>query len=450
MPNLDELYIERTRVVTAQRDMMAVAEKEKRDFTSEEEESYGKLDTAFDEVSDSIKEAEEAEKRAKQRALDLVERENALKNARREPPTNEPGNRDDNQNQGTDMEARCKDVDPKYHDFIHDSVRSSPEYQEAFGHYLVRGPRIQEEYRAILESAPAYRALQADKDVSGGYMVAPEQFVARLIQAKDNILWFRQFATKLPTATGASTGYPSLDNDPADAEWTTELRTGTEDNTMDFEKRSMTPHPLAKRIKVSNRLIRISAIPIDNLVRDRLAYKFAVTEEKAYMTGETGSRPLGVFIASNAGIGTGRDVSTGNTTTTIKADNLINCKYTLKAQYRRNCRWIFHRDGVKMISKLKDGEGNYLWLASVRVGQPDTLLGYPVMESEYAPNTFSSAKYVGILGDLSAYWIQEGLNMQVQVVDQLYAENNQTGYIGRAEIDGMPVDANAFVRVKLA
>jgi HK97 family phage major capsid protein len=40
--------------------------------------------------------------------------------------------------------------------------------------------------------------------------------------------------------------------------------------------------------------------------------------------------------------------------------------------------------------------------------------------------------------------------MTVQRLVELYAETNETGFIGRAEVDGAPVLAEAFARVKLA
>jgi HK97 family phage major capsid protein len=40
--------------------------------------------------------------------------------------------------------------------------------------------------------------------------------------------------------------------------------------------------------------------------------------------------------------------------------------------------------------------------------------------------------------------------MQVQRLNELYAETNQVGFIGRLETDGAPVLEEAFVRVKLA
>jgi HK97 family phage major capsid protein len=219
---------------------------------------------------------------------------------------------------------------------------------------------------------------------------------------------------------------------------------------MSFGKRELKPHPLAKSIKVSNKLLRSAAMNVEAIVQARLAYKFAVSQEKGFMTGNGVDKPLGIFTASADGVPTSRDVSAGNTTTLIKMDGLIAAKYSLKAQYQAVARWLFHRDAMKQISQLTDGQGQYLWQPSLQAGQPDRLLGLPIMMSEYVPNTFTTALYVGMLADFSWYWIADALDMQVQRLVELYAETNQTGYIGRLETDGMPVLAEAFARVKLA
>ena len=70
--------------------------------------------------------------------------------------------------------------------------------------------------------------------------------------------------------------------------------------------------------------------------------------------------------------------------------------------------------------------------------------------SEYAPNTFTTGLYVGIVGDFSKYYIADALDMQLQRLTELYAESNKIGLIGRMETDGMPVLEEAFARVTLA
>ena len=219
---------------------------------------------------------------------------------------------------------------------------------------------------------------------------------------------------------------------------------------MKFGAREFKPTPLAKRIRISKKLLRSSAIPIEQLVQERLAYKFAVTQEKAFLLGNGAGQPLGLFAASSSGVTTARDVSTGNTTSAVTMDGLINAKYSLKSGYLANAKWLFHRDGVREVAKLKDNDGSYLWQPSKKDGEPDMLLGQPIIMSEYVPNTFTTGQYVGIIGDLSYYWIADALDMQIQALFELYAEANQVGYIARMETDGMPVLAEAFARVKLA
>jgi HK97 family phage major capsid protein len=103
-----------------------------------------------------------------------------------------------------------------------------------------------------------------------------------------------------------------------------------------------------------------------------------------------------------------------------------------------------------MISKLKDGEGRYLWQQGLAAGQPDTILNLPVNESEYAPSTFTTGKYVGILGNFQFYWIAELFGMEIQRLNELFAATSQVGFIGRMWADGAPVLEEAFARVKLA
>jgi len=292
------------------------------------------------------------------------------------------------------------------------------------------------------------RALQVDSDTAGGFLVTPLQMVDRLIQAVDNIVYIRQWATIFSVPNADALGAPSLENDPADPTWTSELAVGSEDSTMSFGRRQLHPHPLAQYIKVSNTLLR--KVPsVESLVVQRLGYKFAVVSENAYLNGSGSNQPLGVFTASDSGVPTSRDVSTGNDETSIKFDGLVEAKYTLKPQYWPRARWVFHRDGVKQIAKLKDGEGRYIWRESVRVGEPDRILNIPAYMSEYAPNTFTTGEYVGVLGDWSTYWIADALNMSMQRLVELYAATNQVGLIGRLESDGMPTLGEAFVRVTL-
>lgn len=314
---------------------------------------------------------------------------------------------------------------------------------KAFRQYLLSG-----------QINPALReraALRVDDDAQGGFLVVPERFQAQLIQDIDRMVKVRQFATVITVTDAESLGAPALENDMGDPTWTTELKVGDEDSTLSFNKRVLTPHPVARYIKVSKDLLRKSTLSVEGIVRERLAYKFGTVEETAFMTGSGGSEPLGLFTASAMGISTDRDVSTDNTITTITTDGLINAKYKLESQWLSspNLRWIFHRDLVAYIRKLKDGNGQYIWSPGLAADRVDTILEVPVVMSEYAPNTMTTGLYVGIIGDLSYFWIVDQLGMQVQRLQELYAMTNQDAFVGRLACDAMPVLENAFARVTM-
>lgn len=323
--------------------------------------------------------------------------------------------------------------------------RNTPKYENAFAAHLAST-------RENPMSPESMRDLQADVNTSGGYTVLPTKLAEEIIIAKNNMLWIRQLSSKETLLKAASLGIPTLAHDIADADWTTELLTGNDDTTMDFGRRDLTPNPLAKRIKVSRKLIRISTLDITKIVKSRIVYKFGVTEEKAFMLGTGSGQPLGVFVASANGVPTSRDVSTGNTTTAITFDGLINAKMSLRAPYRqaKTCRWIFNRTAITKIMLLKDTQNRYIWEINQQINEPDRLLGVGVGETEYAPNTFTTGLYVGIIGDFSMYQIVDSLNIDIQTLIELYAETNQIGYIARQELDAMPLLGEAFSRVTLA
>lgn len=299
------------------------------------------------------------------------------------------------------------------------------------------------------------KALHADNDPAGGYLVAPQQIVNQLIQAIDDQVFIRGLATVYPLERAESLGVPVLDSDLSDPDWTSELLTGNEDSVEPFSSRELKPSPLAKRIKISRKLLRQSTINVDALVRSRLAYKFGVAQEKGFLTGTGTGQPLGVYTASSMGISTARDV-TAAAATTFAGDDFINTKYALKGAYWNKARWILHRDVLKACRKLKDSQNNYLWSpglgpgGGLTGGLPATLVDTPYLMSEFAPNTITSGLYTAIIGDFSHYWIAEAMNLEIQVVMELYATTNQVGYIGRMEVDGMPTQEEAFSRLKMA
>lgn len=421
MKDLQKLYEQRKKLVHDAREILNLSEKENRDLTADEKQRW---DTANDDI-DKINEK-----------ISILERQHKNEAFIGEPnPVRTAGqNRSGDHGEGG---QRATD------DLIESYIRS-----------YVTGTQPES------EAAGAYQAFMRDQVVGtagkGGNMVLTETLTSRLFEKLKDFTFMRDPSkVQIETVMDAvKLGAPTLEADPADADWTTEILMGNLDTTMAYGKRELEPNKLAKKLKISNRLLQLGASrgPVDRIL-DRLAYKFAITMEKAAMTGDGSGKPMGVFYAASTaatGITTARDIAADNGTTAVTFDGLVNAQYALRGPVRANAEWLFHRTVLRDIRKLKDDYDQYIWQASVIPGTPDTLLGDPVLESEYAPNTMTPGSYVGIYMNRGYYMWADGSVMTIKRLDELYDATDEVGFHARIWTDGMPIFEEGFARVTLA
>lgn len=315
---------------------------------------------------------------------------------------------------------------------------ATAEYRNEFNAYMGRGVRG--------------ATLQVDADTGGGFIVASEQFVNRLIQALDARLPIREFCTEFLVAYEESLGAPSLDGDVGEFEFGSgELTSAVEDTNLAIGKRELKPRAMKRKlIKISKALLESPKMDVEGLVSQRVAYALAKAISRAIMTGDGAGKPLGLFVASSDGISTGRDIATGNTATDLTGDGLINAQGKLDDGYQSGARWLFHQDQITKLRLLKDGNQQYIWQPGLQAGTASTILAKPYVTNPMVPNTFTTGKYVGMYGDFSHYWLATSLQMAVQRLVELYALTGQVGLLfSKLAMDGMPVLEDAFVRLKL-
>jgi HK97 family phage major capsid protein len=312
-----EIRDKRNTIVTQARAIAKKAEDEKREMTAEERTNF---DKALNDASTLKADLERMER------LETEERELAGSRGRKVDPT-QPEQRGNGDEKPFTFELRGVKytINPGQRGY----GRTTDGYAAAERSFLRTGNR--NEYRTAASWAN-------DVDADGGYLHASQQFVATLIKAIDNMVFARKYATVLMVTTSDTLGAPSLTTDVADADWKTEVQSTTVDAAAQLGTRNLTPNLSTKLAKISRKLLATAAMDPVSLVSNRLAYKFGVTEEKAYLTGDGSAKPLGVFTASASGISTGRDVSTGNTTTSMTFDGLQAAKYSLNAAHRAKAR----------------------------------------------------------------------------------------------------------------
>lgn len=281
------------------------------------------------------------------------------------------------------------------------------------------------------------------------FALAPEQFVEEIIREVEKQALIYGRVRKLAVNGAGSLGVPYEKTDAAAAEWTNEIPNAeiATDKSWAFGKRELSPTDLVKLILVTKKLVATSAFSVDTLAKDKIAEKLTSAFENGILNGTGSSQPLGVFVASENGINTDRDVTTA--AAAIAADDLVNMKMSLRPEYRAKAVWVMSTEILKDVMKLKATDGRYLWQPAIAQGEPATILGLPVIESEYAPAVKTAGKYVAVLGDFSHYWFAYWKGIDITVLNEKFAGTNQIGFLGHTLADGQPTLPAAFARLKI-
>lgn len=324
-------------------------------------------------------------------------------------------------------------------------VRRTQLFHQALRHGV--GSLTREEY-AQLAPQGEMRTVLASQDSKGGYLILPK-FGASVLDKLQKTTFIRQKADIETLTDAGSLGYPTIETDPDDLTWTTELKTIQTDNSLAFGKRELKPHPVRKRIFVSQYALMNSPYSPDQIVEKKLLLKLGFTQENAYLLGNGTGQPLGVMTPTPQGVSTNRDMATGNTGTNITYTGLVKAKFHMDEQWRNGAGWMFPTEGIEQLSLLVDGHGRPIWREGLAPGEPDSLLGLPLTENQFMPSVFTTGQYVGLLANWAYYKIVDVVTMPIRRIDDVHYETDQVAFLVNYWGDGMPIWEDAFVRVKL-
>lgn len=295
--------------------------------------------------------------------------------------------------------------------------RAADEYKNAFWR-VMRSKSIPHEI---------YNALQVGTLTEGGYL-APDEYEHTLIEALQEQNIFRSLARVITTSSGERK-IPVVAS-KGTAAWIDEEAAYPESDDS-FGQTSIGAYKLATMIKVSEELLNDSVFDVAAYIAREFARRIGAAEEEAFFTGNGTGKPLGI-LATTGGAGTG--VTTAGAAA-ITMDEVMDLFYSLRAPYRRNSVFIMNDSTVKALRKLKNGNGDYIWQASVTAGTPDTLLNRPVYTSTFMPTIAASAKTI-LFGDLGYYWVADREGRSFKRLNELYAPTGQVGFLASERVDG--------------
>lgn len=91
------------------------------------------------------------------------------------------------------------------------------------------------------------------------------------------------------------------------------------------------------------------------------------------------------------------------------ADKLIDLVSRMKPQYRKGAMWLMNSTTEAAVRKLKDSQNQYLWVTGIAPGQPNALLGYPVITAEQMPDLATNSLSIAFGNFNKAYTIMPRL-----------------------------------------
>ena len=267
--------------------------------------------------------------------------------------------------------------------------------------------------------------LQEGLDASGGYLV-PEEMDRNIIRVLEQENLFRALAKTINTSGEYKINISA--NKPA-AAWIDEGEALVFSDPT-FNQITLDAHKLSVAVKVTEELLADSAFDLENYLIDEFGKALGNAEEDAFLNGTGNNKPHGIFNETDGG-----NVSVALDNTNIKFDDIFTLVYSLKRPYRKNARFIMNDQTIALLRKLKDGNGAYIWQPSVQAGEPDRILGYPVLTSAFC-NNVEAGKPCIAFGDFSYYKIGERGNRSFQELKELYAGNGMVAFVTKERIDG--------------
>ena len=193
--------------------------------------------------------------------------------------------------------------------------------------------------------------------------------------------------------------------------------------------------------KISKSLINNSEFDIVTFVIEKMSQAIAVFIEGELLKGTTNK------VEGLSGIATDMIVTTAKATE-ITADELIDLQDKVVDNYQANAIWIMNRATRSVIRKLKDGDGNYLLNKDITSKWGYSLLGKDVYTSD-AVDTIASEKTPIFYGDLSGLAVKVSEDINMQVLNEKYAEEHMTGILAFIEFDSKVQDTQKLAKLKM-
>ena len=129
-------------------------------------------------------------------------------------------------------------------------------------------------------------------------------------------------------------------------------------------------------------------------------------------------------------------------------ERLIDLVQSLRAPYRQGASFVMNSATLAKIRKFKTSDGAFLWAPSLSVGQPATLLGYPVVEAEDMPDVAANSLSIAFGNFKAGYLIAE--RGETQILRDPYSNKPFVHFYATKRVGGMVSNSEAIKLMKFS
>jgi len=252
--------------------------------------------------------------------------------------------------------------------------RVKAQHKDAFAKFFRKGAE------GGLRDLEIQAGLSTLSDPDGGFLV-PEDYEQAIDRVALSVSAMRRLATV--RTIGTDTYKKLVNQGGASAGWVGEKGARAETNTPTLTEIAINTKELYAMPATTQTLLDDSRVDIVGWLADEVSIQFSEQESEAFINGNGVEQPKGIAayaMAANSSYVWGKVgyITSGNANLINDLDKLIDLQHALKPVYRNGAAWLMNDATLATIRKMKDGDGNYIWVPGLKDGAPDTLLGKPV------------------------------------------------------------------------
>ncbi len=321
------------------------------------------------------------------------------------------------------------------------AAKDAPEVKSFVDGYLRRGRET--EVKSINGANPA----------DGGFAV-PRQIDVAIASRLNKISPIRSIAQvvqtgsagyrKLVTTTGAASG------------WVSETTARAETATPQFAEIAPPTGDLYANPAASQTMLDDAGFDLEAWLANEIATEFGRAEGTAFVKGTGANQPEGFLNTTKAtaddatrAFGSVQYIGTGSATglgTTLDT-KLIDLIHTMRAGHRQGAVFVMNATTLASVRKLKTADGAFLWQPGLVEGQPNRLLGYPVIEAEDMPDVAGGAFPIAFGNFRNGYLIAE--RSATRVLRDPFTNKPFVHFYATKRIGGKVLDSNAIKLLKI-